>query len=176
MTPRRARYTKIDKLVDLLLDSNAIEDPPVPIEDLLRLDGIDIQSGDLGQVSGLIVRGDGGVMVGVNSKQAPARRRFTMAHEYGHFLLHEGVLSHADENFRINYRDAVSSQASNVDEIEANYFAASLLMPKRFLDEVQAAEKLDDSEGVADLATKFGVSPLAMSLRLANLYQSRRPF
>ena len=57
-----------------------------------------------------------------------------------------------------------------MEEIEANFFAASLLMPERFLDADGGVDAIDDDAMVSDLAARYQVSPQAMSLRLANLY------
>jgi Zn-dependent peptidase ImmA (M78 family) len=76
----------------------------------------------------------------------------------------------------VNFRSAESSQATNVEEIEANFFAASILMPKHMLDPLSAELALDNDAMVADLARRFQVSRLAMSLRLANLYEEATPF
>jgi Zn-dependent peptidase ImmA (M78 family) len=76
----------------------------------------------------------------------------------------------------VNFRSSESSQATNVEEIEANYFAASILMPKHLLDSLSAEEALDNDALLASLAKQFRVSRLAMSLRLANLYQDSTPF
>lgn len=176
MNARRARYSKIDAMVNGLLDQYDQREPPVRIERITKNLGIEIRSGDLGDVSGMIVRSGGGAIIGVNSTQVRQRQRFTIAHELGHFLLHEGLTNHVDHNYRINYRSKESSKATNVDEIEANFFAASILMPKRFLDELSAYEALDSDSDVAELARGFDVSRHAMSLRLANLYQRFSPY
>jgi Zn-dependent peptidase ImmA (M78 family) len=76
----------------------------------------------------------------------------------------------------VNFRSAESSQATNVEEIEANYFAASILMPEHMLDALFAEEALDNDSMVGALAKQFHVSRLAMSLRLANLYEHATPF
>ena len=64
-----------------------------------------------------------------------------------------------------------SSSAVNVEEIEANFFAACLLMPRRFLeaDPDAALVDVEDAEAVANLARRYNVSPHAMSIRLGNL-------
>ena len=175
-TPRRARYTKIERLVDGLLAEHGIADAPVPVENLVKHYGVSLRKGDLGDVSGLIVREGPSVTIGINSTQSPARRRFTIAHEFGHFLLHEGISSHVDHNYRVNFRSQESSMATNVVEIEANFFAASLLMPKQFLIAKNSIEALDDDAGVNHLAREFKVSQHAMSLRLANVYRIHSPF
>lgn len=173
---RRARYTKIEKLVDGLLVEHDITNAPTPVENLVKDYGISLLKGDLGDVSGLIVREGSSVTIGINSTQSPARMRFTIAHEFGHFLLHEGISSHVDHNYRINFRSSESSMATDVEEIEANFFAASLLMPKQFLMAKNSIEALDDDTGVSRLARDFKVSQHAMSLRLANVYRIHSPF
>ncbi|MGI3904023.1 MAG: ImmA/IrrE family metallo-endopeptidase [Janthinobacterium lividum] len=135
-----------------------------------------IKSGDLGNISGLIARRDSECIVGINSKQAHVRQRFTMAHEFGHYCLHSGLTSHSDSDFRIKYRDDISAEATDVEEIEANFFAACLLMPKNFLDGLNAFDSLDDDDEVKSLAKIFDVSQHAMSLRLANVYARHRPY
>lgn len=176
MTVRRARYGKIERLVLEVLQQHGVFAPPVPVKAILIKAGLEVKQGDLGGVSGLLVRRARVAVIGVNSKQPPVRQRFTMAHEFAHFLLHEGLSAHMDRDFKVNYRNAVSSEASDVDEIEANFFAACLLMPKPFLDAEQASDAIDDDEGVAQLAELFNVSRHAMSLRLANVYGTHRPF
>ena len=174
--PRRARYTKIERVVDGLLEEHGVRSAPVPVEAIATSYGISLRKGDLGDVSGLIVRDGSTVTIGVNAKQSPTRRRFTIAHEFGHFLLHEGLSNHVDRSYRVNFRDEDSSLAVDIDEIEANFFAANLLMPKKFLVAVNAIEALDSDEAVGRLAAAFKVSRHAMSLRLANVYRAHSPF
>lgn len=176
MTIRRARYGRIEKLVDGIINRFAIVAPAVPVGRILTASGIEVRSGDLGNVSGLIARRGRYAIIGVNVSQARVRQRFTMAHEYGHYVLHEDIAEHTDTVFKVNYRDRVSAEASDVDEIEANFFAACLLMPRRFLDELDADQYIDDDDGVAYLANCFDVSRHAMSLRLANLYDHYSPY
>ena len=176
MTFRRARYSKIDGMVLALLAQHDQTKPPVRIERIAKDLGVELRSGDLGDVSGVLVRQDHSAIIGINSTQSAQRQRFTIAHELGHFLLHEGITNHVDRSYRVNFRSAESSQATNVEEIEANYFAASILMPKHMLDAETAELALDNDDRVAELARLFQVSRLAMSLRLANLYEEASPF
>lgn len=173
---KRARYSKIELMVNQLLDQHQQLGPPVRIEDIAASFGIEIRAGDLGDVSGLLARSGNGAIIGVNSKQSRERRRFTIAHELGHFLLHEGMVSHVDHNYRLNYRNDQSSRAVNAEEIEANFFAASMLIPTRFLNGMNAVEALDDDARVEQLAKRFDVSRHAMSLRLVNVYQEYSPY
>ena len=176
MIAHRPRYSRIRDLTLEILARSRIVEPAVPIDKMLIDAGIEIRRGALGEVSGLITRNGSRTVIGINSDQAPTRQRFTMAHEYGHHLLHRDIQSHSDTNFRVRYRDRTSSEATDVEEIEANFFAATLLMPKPFLDARDAAEALGDDEAVRRLADVFQVSGHAMSLRLVNEYSHQRPY
>ena len=176
MKPLRARYGKIERLVTNLLDEHGVTKPVVPLEKILKKLEINLKQGDLGDVSGLLVRSDTAATIGVNMNHPLVRQRFTIAHELGHYLLHAGLSSHVDRDYRVNYRSAESSEATNVEEIEANFFAASILMPRQFLDEENAVIALDNDAAVEKLAKRYLVSRHAMSLRLANVYRVYTPF
>lgn len=176
MKPLRIRYARIERVVSKLLESFRVTEPPVPIDRIVRGSGVVVQSGDLGEVSGLLARSADKTTIGVNSKHPRTRQRFTVAHEFGHLILHDGMVSHFDKEYRVNFRSAESSQGTNVEEMEANYFAATILMPKEFLDRDEASRALDSDELVQELAARYKVSGHAMSLRLAKLYNRERPF
>jgi Zn-dependent peptidase ImmA (M78 family) len=176
MTPLRARYGKIERLVATLLNEHRVSKPAVPIDKIVKKSDVVLKYGELGDVSGLLVRTGALTTIGVNSKHPLVRQRFTIAHEYAHYLLHMGILAHYDRDYRVNYRSAESSQATNTEEIEANFFAASILMPRMFLDADNAISALDNDIEVSALASRYNVSRHAMSLRLANVYGKHRPF
>jgi Zn-dependent peptidase ImmA (M78 family) len=68
------------------------------------------------------------------------------------------------------FRNHVSSEAIDPKEIEANRFAAALLMPVPFLEKSLKARRLPLREsGIQELAREYGVSAQAMNYRLANL-------
>ena len=73
----------------------------------------------------------------------------------------------------INKRDDVSSQATDWQEIQANQFAAELLMPFKFVtDELRRLMSSDigsREELITTLARIFSVSNDAMGWRLINL-------
>ena len=112
------------------------------------------------------------MLIGVNARHGENRQNFTIGHEIGHFLLHEGDEVHVDREFRIKLRSGASSAGTDMEERESNLFAAELLMPARFLErDLEKIDGLDlDNETVvARLAEKYGVSTQAMTFRLANL-------
>lgn len=118
-----------------------------------------------------------GFHIFVNSNKPRKRRYFTLAHELGHFFLHENKIR--GEEIIIDSEDALgdsnilfrpddtSSMSAEWREMEreANNFAASLLMPETFVEKVW--NTLKDVDGCAEV---FGVSVVAMSIRLKNLH------
>jgi|SRR6185503_5762538 len=167
------RRRKIDALIQDLLAEHKVAGAPVPVERIAKSKGARIFYQSLeDDVSGFLYRDGKQVVIGVNTHHAPVRQNFTTAHELGHLLLHDQEKLHVDHAFTIRLRDDVSSQGTNVAEREANFFAASLLMPKEFLkQDLVAAENVDilyDSF-LHDLARKYGVSTQALLHRLKNL-------
>ncbi len=69
------------------------------------------------------------------------------------------------------YRNATSSHGTSRQEIEANAFAAALLMPKYMIEKEIEAQDIDllDELGVTKLAGIFRVSVQAVTIRLIKL-------
>lgn len=171
--------TNIRGTVARLLRENGIDDPPIPVEQICRAFGAEIRREPFnGDVSGALIRESDRIVIGVNALHARTRQRFTIAHEFGHLILHKGHLSHFDRApFRINLRNTVSSQAVDPEEIEANQFAAEILMPfallKRDLSSLADRDfDVSDDEAfglVQMLAQRYEVSIQAMAIRLSSL-------
>ena len=121
---------------------------------------------------GLLLIKNGNPVIAVNSEQHPNRQRFSIAHELGHFFLHaEGKKDGLFVDKSLYHRNDQSSMGTIQDEIEANKFAAALLMPESMLISIIKDENLDlsDDFDLYLLAEKFGVSEKAMGYRLGNL-------
>ena len=145
-----------------------VEEPPVDVMDVARALGARVIPEIVDEeISGGLSRRKDGPVIGVNARHHPHRQRFTIAHEIGHLVLHEGSDHFVDRTF---HRDSRSSAATDVIEIEANQFAASLLMPRTFLEaDLKGMYKPVRSEKVEELARRYGVSQQAMTFRLMNL-------
>lgn len=138
-------------------------------------------------VSGALLPKGKTALVAVNSLHAENRQRFTIAHELGHLALHvqdiKQELLHVDRDANFSAsdqpqlqvakhfrRDNVSASATDGKEIEANQFAAALLMPAKFIVEIANGLKIPlDGPEIEDLARRFRVSTQAMNYRLVNL-------
>ena len=177
------RKKHIRSLVERLLINQDILSAPVPVENLAEHLGADIRYTPAKEsLSGFLLRdgGSGQAIIGVNKTHHANRRRFTIAHELGHLLLHTGqdvyVDGCAEAGLKVSLRDENSSAGTDVEEQEANLFAAELLMPSRFLhDDLKFYGTFDFLEedtldGVlGSLAEKYQVSKQALAYRLVNL-------
>ncbi|CAN5243770.1 ImmA/IrrE family metallo-endopeptidase [soil metagenome] len=100
------------------------------------------------------------------------RKRFTMAHEIGHFTMHHqinGLLR------KIFFRQDIVESRDEV-EAEANYFASYLLMPDREIKKKLEYTILlmDGEQTIKTFAKMFAVSPESMRIRL-KLFKEEHP-
>ncbi|MEJ0011258.1 MAG: ImmA/IrrE family metallo-endopeptidase [Bauldia sp.] len=171
-------HTKtIEELAELLLREVNCDSVPVPVDRIAKQLGARLRYAPLDEeLSGMIFIRDGTPIIGVNSLHHSNRQRFTIAHEIAHLRLHPELITsavHVDKGFAVPVlrRDSLSAQGTEKLEIDANQFAAALLMPKRHL--IAALAKLsgdiDDDEPLQDMARKFKVSVTSLHYRMRNL-------
>jgi Zn-dependent peptidase ImmA (M78 family) len=106
--------------------------------------------------------------IAVNIDEGPQRKRFTAAHELGHFLYHRDLLTkhrHLDRLFDEASTRNPTSPLDYAHEVQANNFAARLLMPQQTIDREIAL----GNNTLQGLASKFDVSRTAMEYRLKNI-------
>ena len=112
----------------LLAESDSLK-VPVAVEKVARHLGLIVQARPLGDASGVLVVESGRGMIGYNANHSQVRQRFTIAHEVGHFVLHAaGQQQRLFVDKSVFRRDQASSKGDDREEIEANQFAAALLM------------------------------------------------
>jgi len=150
---------------------------PVNVEGIAQSLGLQVVYADLGPgVSGLLISDGGNAHVCVQESDVDVRKRFTIAHEIGHhFLRHQfesGEHVLVDKGHYISQRGPRASEGVDPKEIQANQFAASLLMPSKELR--QRIAKLTGGGPIFDtqvtaLAKEFEVSEQTMTIRLTTL-------
>jgi Zn-dependent peptidase ImmA (M78 family) len=140
------------KLLDLL-DQHGPAADLTWLTELSKVQVVLVQQWRMDGLSGMTSWRDGRWIIGINKGNPPARRRFTLVHEFKHAL---------DAN-----RDTVTYKGLNDNQREliADYFAACYLMPKTWLRRVWT-HGLQDPEALAGL---FKVSRQAMDKRLHDL-------
>lgn len=172
MSIRTARYHG-----EALAEECGFERAPIDVEIVAERLGLNIAFADLGpDVSGLLISKGDAAGIAIQATDHPNRRRFTIAHEIGHYYLRHqfdpGEHVHVDHGHAITPRDSRSSAGVDLKEIEANQFAACLLMPSKILEarirELRAGAPLRDSH-IVRLADEFEVSEQAMTIRLSTL-------
>ena len=166
---RKKFAVDLDDKASALLRKHDLYSPPANVAALAEALGASVVFEELeDDVSGFLLRENGDVTIAINSKHHPNRQRFSLAHECGHLVLHakkDGLW--VDK--ALFFRDANSKAGESFHEIQANQFAAGLLMPEALVRE--AVEELNPitEADVLRLAVRFGVSEKAMMVRLMSL-------
>lgn len=158
------------RALDLLLQ-HEIHQPPVDVAEIAARQGIAVQFHELeDEVSGMLVQTPQGKFIGVNVRHHPNRQRFTIAHEIAHSQLHPNTPTVYVDGMMMHFRGEQLSRAEPI-EVEANAFAAALLMPEHFLRDDLGSRTLDlfDETAVKQLAQRYKVSPQALTYRLMEL-------
>ncbi len=127
---------------------------------------IDILEAELSDISGALRMEEGRWRIYINRQDSPTRQLFTLAHELAHFFLHaNGKKEFVDGEFVMHRND---SEKDELEELQANEFAGSLVMPKQTIDQMLQGVQPTEKQ-VLVLADTFHVSPLAMAMRLRTL-------
>lgn len=127
------------------------------------------------ELSGMLVREGNRTYMAVNQIQSSHRKRFTVAHEIGHFLLDESKTVWIDKRVSFRKEADVGTPANyKLEEVRANRFAAELLMPEdavsiRFRQSTHDGDDWDEEGPLVALAAEFDVSLQAMLIRLQGL-------
>jgi Zn-dependent peptidase ImmA (M78 family) len=171
---------QIERRTRQLLKEHRIVRTPVDVVGLARKLGVTVrEEASESDISGALFREADKAIIGVNAAHTSKRKRFTVAHELGHLLLHD-LHARVDHDYpdvhdaprlRLSaLRSRLSSEATDPREIEANRFAAALLMPADPLEEHLRTHRFPLTEAnILSLAKVFNVSAQAMNYRLMNL-------
>jgi Zn-dependent peptidase ImmA (M78 family) len=119
-------------------------------------------------VSGFLLMEKRVATIAVNSQHHPNRQRFTLAHECGHLHLHADRGDRLWLDKALFFRDGSSNPGDQFAEVEANQFAAGLLMPEGLITASLDSRAISEID-VVRLAMRFGVSERAMTVRLMSL-------
>jgi Zn-dependent peptidase ImmA (M78 family) len=149
----------------------ASQSVPVNLERLCKALGVKLKADKLDpQIAGQLEHtGNNEYTISYNEADSGYiyRRRFTIAHEIGHFVLHKHLIGDGiDDNKAYRSVDVGLFNNCNIKphhEAEANRFAAALLMPENLLK--QDCKDLD----LSALVNKYKVSEPAMNIRLKSL-------
>lgn len=156
----------VSEKLKIVNDYIASESLPIKVTPLAQRLGIRVFGAPWpDEISGKIQRdaergGDSGFAIFVNKSHSQTRRRFTVAHEIAHYVLHERQIGDGIFDDAL-YRSGLPHR----EEVQANELAADILMPKKRV--IEMIEK--NGSDVPYLAEQFDVSRQAMSIRLSVL-------
>jgi len=154
---------------ELLQANNSYGIPVDPVVLANRL-GIKVSNAVFSEqtLAGMVARRGDQVSILVNQADAPFRKRFTIAHELGHYLFHlseDGeIVDREADLFRVADADEIPTDVARWREIEANRFAAALLM-----DAEHVREEWSRLRSVSAMARLFNVSETSMGIRIGTL-------
>ena len=165
---------------EMLLDKLGYDTPPFDPFQIAEDLGIEVDSRSVTMekinrsYSGSISKVGGKIQIWVNPFDAEVRRRFTVAHELGHYI--NGDLKEGKDIFDTPDTLYRSDGKSDSREVKANKFAAELLVPEKHIYE-QAKNITNNAENesvradifIKEMAKRFNVSKSAMLIRLINL-------
>ena len=164
----------IKAFIDALLERHGLQRFPVDINKWIDIAGAELKLEDFdNELSGFAYQKKGVKIIGVNKGESAERQRFTIAHELGHMFLHKDKAVNYDQ-YSMMLRPSVSvGRGVEPREIEANAFAAELLMPEETVRadvEALGGLNLEDEDKIRGLAKTYEVSTQAMTIRLTTLY------
>jgi Zn-dependent peptidase ImmA (M78 family) len=148
--------------------------PPVDVEGIIRALGIEyVEEPRPDSLSGLIERYGDGYRIIVNSDHSRVRRRFTAAHELGHYVYHRDLIGDGIYDDAAYRTGDLTGRFRNPKirlehETQANRFASVVLMPSGLMDRLQHEQNLDmrNPTDVQVLARLLDVSEQALRIRL----------
>lgn len=159
LTPHRADVTydealRIAELQAARLDELLAGPEGLTEQTIARLPRVRIVHEDIG-VSGMSHWTGTHWLITLNASDSPARRRFTLVHEFKHIVDHGSTA--------LLYLGSDRATPAEQAEHAADYFAGCALVPKRDLKAAWGS----GMQRPRELAAHFGVSEQAISVRLA---------
>ena len=164
------RRSEIESRARAVLERHNLTTVPIDPLVLANREGIKVNNAKFwdDNLVGMIVKQGDEVTMLVNQTDPPFRKRFTIAHELGHYFMHlqqDGEYVDKEANlFRRHTDDESEMTPTRRLEIQANMFAASLLMP-----EAEVRRYWKERPSIDELARIFKVSNEAMGYRVDSL-------
>jgi len=151
---------------DKILEITKIKEPPISPSQISKDLNIPVFYWDFpDEVSGIFVSEENATCIGVNQDHSYVRQKFTIAHELGHFVYHNGDELCVDFiDTEMTTPDLDEQQRS--EETKANQFAASLLMPMEW---IKGDFHKHGVEALPLLSQRYEVSEQSLWYRLHSL-------
>lgn len=136
----------------------------IDLEAIAMDEGVRVQYKNLNGCEARLVGYNDRAIVTIREASDPRRKRFSLAHELGHWNYHRG------RSFECRVDDWVEGYNSKpAEEKEADKYASELLMPTYMFKPMAKEIKRPTFDGVKELADKFNTSLTATAIRLVNM-------
>jgi hypothetical protein len=147
---------------DEVLDELGITEPQeIDVDAIAWYLGVRVKYRPLDRCEARIVGNGDQAIITVNSRASLRRRRFSVAHELGHWKFHRGRIL-------VCRSDEIGRSGQNYPEAErvANLYASRLLMPSYILEPIAGAYPKLTFQTISAIADKFDTSITATAIRL----------
>lgn len=187
VSPALREAFRITRMLDTVLGEDRFDTAPVQVEELaLQYSAQTAPKTPIHEVTEKNIPGCMGALVyGENrprqwgilyhKEQTPGRRAYTIAHEFGHYVLHRGLIDESEEFDGGVYcnEDSILRRNGSGIEQEADEFAANLLMPLHDFRKQIPTKAVPNFDDLGKVADRYGVSLTAATLRWLEYTESR---
>lgn len=156
----RAQFVR--KMARKVLADSHVKKPPVDLVLILNAHGIQYEEveGFPDNVDALIIEDGAKIYAAVNASHHLHRRRFSLAHELGHYFLHREDVTQDSVTIDSPSIEETGEGTKSLAEIEADLFAGELLVPLEML-------KAHISESIPAISKLFVVSEQVVSIAIS---------
>lgn len=129
----RARVRFCREAARGVLKEHGVKAPGTPVEEIVGTAGFRVLERDWPpRTSGILLRDHR--IIGINRNHPPVRRLFSLAHEFGHYILNHHLWFESNREVTIDNPPPEGCEGDDkTPEREANIFAGELLVPLRIL-------------------------------------------
>jgi Zn-dependent peptidase ImmA (M78 family) len=157
------RLVKFSRAEQRLMDLGISEPEEIDLEAIAWDEGVRVQYKDISGCEARLVGVGNRAIVTIRSSTEDRRKRFSLAHELGHWNHHRG------RSFECRADDMVERYSSkSTEEREADNYAADLLMPAYMFRPLARTIKRPTFDAVKELADRFQTSLTATAIRLVD--------
>lgn len=187
VSPALREAFRITRMLDTVLGEDRFDTGPVQVEELSlqysaqtapKTPIHEVTEKDIPGCMGALVYGDNRPRqwgIYYHYDQTPGRRAYTIAHEFGHYVLHRQLIDESEEYKGGVYcdEDSVLRRNGSGIEQEADEFAANLLMPLHDFRKQIPAKSVPSFYDLGKVADRYGVSLTAATLRWLEYTETR---
>ncbi len=166
-----------EKAKEIIIKYDVRSPTKLNLEEIANAENLIVEEIDMNECLGKIIYEDGYGLIKINCKaQEQRQKRFTIAHELGHYYNEKDALTRplpkgegkCARVYKCTTLDMYSFKSPKIYENEANEFAAELLMHKPWFGKFIKERKVS-MELMKEIAEYFGVSLTASSLRYSTI-------